>query len=70
MMLLVVLADVDEEKGVPINVLAKLMKVDSSFITTQSKLLGKKRLLRHQAVHVVCPGSYIFPWQTTPANVS
>ncbi|WP_225156184.1 MULTISPECIES: hypothetical protein [unclassified Bradyrhizobium] len=54
------MADLDENKGVPVNVLAKLMKDDSSFVTMQSKLLERKRLLRHQAMHARCPGHTSF----------
>lgn len=42
------LADLDRESGVPVNVVSKLMHVDSSFVTTQSKLLEKKGLLRRK----------------------
>lgn len=45
-MILMALADLDREGGVPVNVVSKLMHVDSSFVTTQSKLLEKKGLLR------------------------
>ncbi|MEY9981582.1 hypothetical protein ABH995_000919 [Bradyrhizobium yuanmingense] len=37
-------------QGAPVNVLAKLMKVDPSFVTARSKLLERKRLLRYQAM--------------------
>ncbi|KRR28847.1 MarR family winged helix-turn-helix transcriptional regulator [Bradyrhizobium retamae] len=47
-MILMALADLDRENGVPVNVVSKLMHVDSSFVTTQSKLLEKKSLLRRK----------------------
>lgn len=42
MMILMALTDLDRDKGVPVNAVAKFMKVDPSFVTTQSKLLEKK----------------------------
>ncbi|KRR04397.1 MarR family transcriptional regulator [Bradyrhizobium jicamae] len=45
-MILIALADLDKENGVPVNVVSKLMHVDASFVTTQSKLLEKKGFLR------------------------
>ncbi|WFU20606.1 MarR family transcriptional regulator [Bradyrhizobium sp. CB3481] len=47
-MIVMALADFDRENGVPVNVVSKLMHVDSSFVTTQSKLLEKKGLLRRK----------------------
>jgi DNA-binding MarR family transcriptional regulator len=47
-MILMALADLDEEHGVPVNVVSKKLHVDSSFVTTQSKLLEKKGLLRRK----------------------
>jgi MarR family transcriptional regulator, organic hydroperoxide resistance regulator len=46
--ILIALAELDKEQGVPVNVVSKLMHVDSSFITTQSKLLEKKGFLRRK----------------------
>lgn len=46
--ILTTLTDLDTGKGVPVNVVAKLMKVDPSFVTTQSKLLQKQRFLRRR----------------------
>ncbi|MFK4380994.1 hypothetical protein [Bradyrhizobium sp. USDA 223] len=43
-------------QGAPVNVLAKLMKVDPSFVTAQSELLERKRLLRYQARQAGSPG--------------
>jgi DNA-binding MarR family transcriptional regulator len=48
-MILMALADMDESDGVPVNVVSKKLYVDSSFITTQSKLLEKKGLIRRKA---------------------
>ncbi|UPK05839.1 MarR family transcriptional regulator [Bradyrhizobium sp. 170] len=47
-MILMALADLDRENGVPVNVVSRLMHVDSSFVTTQSKLLEKKGFLRRK----------------------
>lgn len=44
MMILMVLTDLDRDKGVPVNVVAKL----TPFITTQSKLLEKNMFLRRR----------------------
>lgn len=48
MMILMAVTDLDKDKGVPVNLVAKLMKVDPSFITTQSKLLEKKKFVRRK----------------------
>ena len=47
-MILMALADLDEKDGVPVNIVSKRLHVDSSFITTQSKLLEKKGFLRRK----------------------
>src|ERR1700744_4254992 len=47
-MILMALADLDQEDGVPVNVVSKKLHVDSSFVTTQSKLLEKKGFLRRK----------------------
>jgi DNA-binding MarR family transcriptional regulator len=39
---LTALADLDKGEGVPVKVASKMMHVDQSFVTTQSKLLEKK----------------------------
>ncbi|WOH85429.1 MarR family transcriptional regulator [Bradyrhizobium sp. BEA-2-5] len=46
--ILTALADLEGEDGIPVNVVSKLMRVDASFVTTQSKLLEKKGLLRRR----------------------
>uniref|UniRef100_UPI0038F6BA3A hypothetical protein n=1 Tax=Streptomyces turgidiscabies TaxID=85558 RepID=UPI0038F6BA3A len=38
-MILMAISDLDKDVGVPINVVSKLLHVDPSFVTTQSKLL-------------------------------
>ncbi|KWV54646.1 MarR family transcriptional regulator [Bradyrhizobium macuxiense] len=48
-MILTALADLDRKDGAPVNVVSKLMHVDASFVTTQSKLLEKKGLLRRRS---------------------
>ena len=47
-MILMAISDLDKDDGVPVNVVSKLLHVDPSFITTQSKLLEKKALLRRR----------------------
>jgi MarR family transcriptional regulator, organic hydroperoxide resistance regulator len=48
-MILMALADLDQGQGVPVNVVSKMLHVDSSFVTTQSKLLEKKGFIRRKA---------------------
>lgn len=48
LMILMALTDLNKGKGVPGNVVAKLMKVDPSFITIQSKVLETKGFLRRK----------------------
>lgn len=48
-MILMALADLDKDNGVPVNVVSKLLHVDPSFVTTQSKLLEKKGFLHRRA---------------------
>src|ERR1700759_5631808 len=47
-LILMALADLDEKDGVPVNAVSKKLHVDSSFVTTQSKLLEKKGFLRRK----------------------
>src|SRR5262249_12302099 len=47
-MILMAVSDLDKDDGVPVNVVSKLLHVDPSFVTTQSKLLEKKGLLRRK----------------------
>jgi DNA-binding MarR family transcriptional regulator len=47
-MILMALADLDKEDGVPVNVVSKMLHVDPSFVTTQSKLLEKGGFLRRR----------------------
>ena len=47
-MILMAISDLDKDDGVPVNVVSKLLHVDPSFVTTQSKLLEKKGLLRRR----------------------
>ncbi|ABD05212.1 transcriptional regulator, MarR family [Rhodopseudomonas palustris HaA2] len=46
--ILMAVMDLDEGEGVSVRHVAKAMHVDSSFITTQSKLLEKKALVRRR----------------------
>lgn len=45
-MILIAVSDFDKDAGVPVNVVSKLLHVDPSFVTTQSKVLEQKGLLR------------------------
>jgi MarR family transcriptional regulator, organic hydroperoxide resistance regulator len=47
-MVLTAITDLDKENGVPVNTVSKMLHVDPSFVTTQSKLLEKKGLLRRK----------------------
>ncbi len=47
-MILMALVDLDQDNGVPVNAVSRKLHVDSSFVTTQSKLLEKKGLLRRK----------------------
>ena len=47
-MILMALADMDQDDGVPVNVVSKKLHVDSSFVTTQSKVLEKKGFIRRK----------------------
>src|SRR5262245_21337986 len=47
-MILMAISDLDKDDGIPVNVVSKLLHVDPSFVTTQSKLLEKKGLLRRK----------------------
>jgi MarR family transcriptional regulator, organic hydroperoxide resistance regulator len=47
-MILMALADLDQGKGVPVNVVSKMLHVDPSFVTTQSKMLEKKGFMRRK----------------------
>ena len=47
-MILMALAEIDQADGVAVNVVSKKLHVDSSFITTQSKMLEKKGFIRRK----------------------
>ncbi|QOZ24228.1 MarR family transcriptional regulator [Bradyrhizobium sp. CCBAU 51753] len=47
-MILMAVAYLGKEDGVPVNVVSKLMHVDPSFVTTHSKLLEKNGFLRRK----------------------
>jgi DNA-binding MarR family transcriptional regulator len=47
-MILMALADLDQGEGVPVKVVSKMLHVDPSFVTTQSKMLEKKGFLRRK----------------------
>jgi DNA-binding MarR family transcriptional regulator len=47
-MMIVALADLDQGEGVPVNAVSKMLHVDPSFVTTQSKLLEKKGFVRRK----------------------
>jgi DNA-binding MarR family transcriptional regulator len=47
-MMVVALADMDQGQGVPVNAVSKMLHVDPSFVTTQSKLLEKMGYIRRK----------------------
>ncbi len=47
-MILMAIADLDEGEGVSVKVASKMLHVDPSFVTTQSKMLEKKGLMRRR----------------------
>jgi MarR family transcriptional regulator, organic hydroperoxide resistance regulator len=47
-MILMALADLDQGEGVAVKVVSKMLHVDSSFVTTQSKMLEKKGFMRRK----------------------
>ena len=47
-MIVMALYDLDQGDGVPVNAVSRKIHVDSSFVTTQSKLLEKKGFLRRK----------------------
>lgn len=48
-MILMALADLDKGDGVPVKVVSRMLHVDPSFVTTQSKLLEKKGFMRRKS---------------------
>jgi MarR family transcriptional regulator, organic hydroperoxide resistance regulator len=46
--ILTALSELDTGEGVPVNVVSKMLHVDPSFVTTQSKLLEKKGFVRRK----------------------
>jgi MarR family transcriptional regulator, organic hydroperoxide resistance regulator len=47
-MILMALADLDQGEGVSVKVVSKMLHVDPSFVTTQSKMLEKKGFMRRK----------------------
>ena len=47
-MILMALSDLDQGEGVPVKVVSKMLHVDPSFVTTQSKMLEKKGFIRRK----------------------
>jgi len=47
-MILMALADLDEGEGISVKAVSKMLHVDPSFVTTQSKLLEKKGFVRRR----------------------
>lgn len=47
-MIVMALTHLDDGDGVPVNVVSKLLHVDPSFVTTQSKLLEKRGFVRRK----------------------
>jgi DNA-binding MarR family transcriptional regulator len=48
--ILMALVDLDRANGVPVNAVATMLHVDSSFMTTRSKRLEKKGLLASKGI--------------------
>jgi DNA-binding MarR family transcriptional regulator len=48
-MIVMTLADLDQGEGVSVKVVSKMLHVDSSFVTTQSKMLEKKGFMRRKS---------------------
>lgn len=51
-MILMALSELDKGHGVPVKIVAKMLHVDSSFVTTQSKMLEKKGFVRRKTSQV------------------
>lgn len=51
-MILMALSELDQGHGVAVKIVAKMLHVDSSFVTTQSKILEKKGFLRRKTSQV------------------
>jgi DNA-binding MarR family transcriptional regulator len=47
--MIVALTDLDQGEGAAVNAVSKMLHVDPSFVTTQSKLLEKKGFIRRKA---------------------
>jgi DNA-binding MarR family transcriptional regulator len=47
-MIIMALADLDSDEGAPVNAVSRMLHVDPSFVTTQSKLLEKKGFIRRK----------------------
>ena len=47
-MILMAIADLDQGEGVSVKVVSKMLLVDPSFVTTQSKMLEKRGLMRRR----------------------
>src|SRR5262245_16184446 len=47
-MIIMALAELDKGPGVPVNAVSKMLHVDPSFVTTQSKLLEKRGFVRRK----------------------
>jgi DNA-binding MarR family transcriptional regulator len=47
-MILTAVSELDQGEGVPVNVVSKMLHVDPSFVTTQSKMLEKNGFMRRK----------------------
>jgi MarR family transcriptional regulator, organic hydroperoxide resistance regulator len=47
-MILMAVSELDQGDGIPVNAVSRMLHVDSSFVTTQSKLLEKKGFMRRK----------------------
>jgi MarR family transcriptional regulator, organic hydroperoxide resistance regulator len=47
-MIIMALADLGNDEGAPVNAVSRMLHVDASFVTTQSRLLEKKGFIRRK----------------------
>src|SRR5712672_4803108 len=64
-MILMAIADLDQGEGVSVKVVSKMLHVDPSFVTTQSKMLEKRGLMRRRPP-LTTQGSCKCPLRTKP----
>ena len=69
-MILMALADLDKGDGVPVKVVSKMLHVDPSFVTTQSKLLEKKGFMRRKSSQDDANVIALAMWRTSFGGVN